>query len=866
METKFAVELGGNLFLDSTGAIVHSVAPSAQRYKAPEKFHYDAEKVAETLKKFAELLPHSDDDKKAWAEFGVSADLIRAMAKLGKLSSVVAGAATAVAIFGVVASLIGLIDDAHELSPALKRELEAIKAQLEGLEDIQQANDMIRLHAEFGGRIDRARQKLLEFGVHEPSAARRRQLYEDLLAITDELAVPLDEVQNRSWLATHRGEAYKGRAFISRHLFHVTGAGERPVPMAHWANTHFDYRLGVPMLLYGSATFAAVLRVAMPWFRSAGIYSPSLRKLADAIDQFVVRIQAECLSRTRHDAQSVFTHQVSPALPWPPRGHGVVENFYESTGETAYPVGGFDLVHYSDAFLTQQSALYHPFGPDRGRRACFNYTWLPPEGMQALDDIAHAANAQADQDYANLQTATGAFQLIHTAAWLRCLSTPPVQSETVSGKIIDSRTLVSEAATVARSPHFHLAGVVEHPAKLMRYAARSRVSVSTQEPGYSPAFRYRVVVRTLASRTGHDGWAGRDYVGWAWEGKHAETSAGPEVKRLRTTFNKKLVLSEQVLYEGVSPVEPLTLPRGGVGGQLRLRATTFDWYVPVIINELPFVEPDYQLSPQLESTSPPGKPPKSAGLQESPYGLGAVSIHLASRFGGGAPIQTLGLNKSSLVGQVDDFWASDSLAAPDLSALKYAERRHVKEEDVELDWSLSWQDGRMTVQLAGRPHQRPFQVFVVVEETVYSGEPIPEGVANYLGRPELQEQIHTAFAAEIVNQLVMVPPAFFIREHWALEESKELWGIVAREYAKESPMSVSESMTAMLAEVKDQTRRSPNTSTLVDSYRRRLEFAARERPHIWDEVMRGRAARCGDRTTERENDVRAAKAPLKSYA
>jgi hypothetical protein len=88
---------------------------------------------------------------------------------------------------------------------------------------------------------------------------------------------------------TYDADAYKGRGFASQLLVFEQSDGSTPgVPMVPGTVTHFDYRLGVPMLLYAATTYASLAQVAMPWFRSAGMYAAQLRRTADAIDRFVL--------------------------------------------------------------------------------------------------------------------------------------------------------------------------------------------------------------------------------------------------------------------------------------------------------------------------------------------------------------------------------------------------------------------------------------------------------------------------------------------------------------------------------------------------------------------------------------------------
>src|SRR5262249_27523179 len=151
---------------------------------------------------------------------------------------------------------------------------------------------------------------------------------------------------------------------------------------------------------------------------------------------------------------------------------------------------------------------------------------------QGLDEIATAANEQAKQDYANLQVATGMLRLISTAGWLRFLSTPPERSQTVTGSASDTRSYVDESPTKARSPSIFPTGVIEYGATLKRYNARSRARITAQEPGYVPSFHYRIVLRTLRSQTGQEGWRNQSYVGDIWRPDYEKTAADPRLNRL----------------------------------------------------------------------------------------------------------------------------------------------------------------------------------------------------------------------------------------------------------------------------------------------------------------------------------------------
>src|SRR4029453_197239 len=56
---------------------------------------------------------------------------------------------------GVLIAIMDLMTADDGMSPELAKTLYSIKSQLQGLEQIQRADSMIAMHAEFDGRIDR---------------------------------------------------------------------------------------------------------------------------------------------------------------------------------------------------------------------------------------------------------------------------------------------------------------------------------------------------------------------------------------------------------------------------------------------------------------------------------------------------------------------------------------------------------------------------------------------------------------------------------------------------------------------------------------------------------------------------------------
>jgi hypothetical protein len=187
---------------------------------------------------------------------------------------------------------------------------------------------------------------------------------------------------------------------------------------------------------------------------------------------------------------------------------------------------------------------------------------------------------------------------------------------------------------------------------------------------------------------------------------------------------------------------------------------------------------------------------------------------------------------------VDDFWWTEIATPYDQSSLGRAERRHVRDETVDVQWQLSWQDGRLEVRLAGKPDQRSFQAFVVVEEVVYSGEAMPDDVADVVAVPELQERLHTPFAVEIVNQMTFVPQAFFLQESEAIRKGKKRWDDFIDKYSESAPIGPGDPVVTLLDEVRQRLNRAPTTNTIADVLQEYADFGERERPQLWAQVVR----------------------------
>jgi len=128
-----------------------------------------------------------------------------------------------------------------------------------------------------------------------------------------------------------------------------------------------------------------------------------------------------------------------------------------------------------------------------------------------------------------------------------------------------------------------------------------------------------------------------------------------------------------------------------------------------------------------------------------------------------------------------------------------------------------------------------------VEETVYSGETLP-----------LIEQIHTPFVGEVVNQLVLVPESSFEEERKAIEAAAKLWNVFIRCFSESRPIGPGDPVEFLDRSIRAMLVRAPSTATLATTIGQRVEFAIREAPELWEEVLKGSTEELEIRTSAEE--------------
>jgi hypothetical protein len=253
-----------------------------------------------------------------------------------------------------------------------------------------------------------------------------------------------------------------------------------------------------------------------------------------------------------------------------------------------------------------------------------------------------------------------------------------------------------------------------------------------------------------------------------------------------------------------------------------MRAHTFDWYVP------------FEPAPWAHETIDVAQ---AYGISHTqPKTTGAQSVHLrvaldteplaaARRYRQPSPAQSYGqLTMHALT-------SSSAFDDQGNSVLEHAfadaERRHVRAEDITLDWAFQWKDGHLSVRLHGRPEDRSYQVIVVVQEAVQPGESFAD-----------PEWLHTPFEAELVNQITLVPQSFLEDERRALEASARAWRDFFRRFAESRKIGPGDPIAFAIEKATQLLRESQSTATLSQSLDVQFDALRRHHPEAWQSALR----------------------------
>jgi len=783
-QVEFSIHLGGGLYMDSNGVLSHGPEPGKPLYPTPGGgLPVKPETLEKVFKGIAKALPDKDDPKsrekfdKILDGIGMAAqdkeDLIGVLQAAGAVASVIGSVVPIVgAALAILTLLLGLFKEGPSpLETLITRRFDEMERKIKALEIQIQQRDLRNQRGLISAAIAALKNYVVELKNTPPDEATLLLRHQDVRTEVRNAGLAVRNLLDSStWLVSFDSGEHKWVwPWIAHRLFTFPTAGPPQRALFPTQGTNvFDHRLMVPLAIFGVTAYLSVLRASAPEFRSTRQNREDLWDFAKLLEPLAENMRREGLARTLYTAADF-------QIPWGLAPEEVVDFSmfglppFLAEGNTRFAVGALDLRSHNDAYFTSgftASSIQH-LGPQYAKQGLLNVRWMPPAKLERYEEhvptlgweppnqppptrrryritnpeeCAAAANAQAEQDYADLLYSSGYFNLIHLVATLRNEATDPDRSQTVRSEAwLRRKPGTSVGVVVESQPIRFSGGVISSPAERQSQQYKATTWFTTQPLGRDRKLPYRVWLRTLPSE--------QEYRLYHQVG-YTNDPAHPGFQELFTTTGT--ALDQLLIAEGLSIPEA----RDDTGTAV-LKASTFDSWIPV--KPLGGLETKISSSVSYASLraagweaggqtiSPPGLPTAGGGTSRREF----ANIDLVE----GSPI------------------FSDLFGWEDGKEPAKAQHRLEKESEIHLDYTLHWQADKVTVSLGNnRPEDRNYVVYVVVEEKLGSGA-----------------VLHTMVPVPVIGQLTYVPKSFFDEEFAAHARTARFFREFAERYAKSLP-------------------------------------------------------------------------------
>jgi hypothetical protein len=593
-------------------------------------------------------------------------------------------------------------------------------------------------------------------------------------------------LETSTWLSSFTPNEYtQVWTFLQNrlHTFPETGAPVPALMPAPGAGV-FDHALMVPLSAFGVTSYLTILRALDPEFRSTREHREELWDFARDLEVLAKNMRAEGLARTLYTPAD-FQHGAAGGIPWGIGPEEVVDLAiagvapFLKPGSTRFSVGAMDLRVHNSAYFTpgfSAGSIQLP-GDQYAKQGLLNVRWIPPAKLESYqepiasvgweppnqpapthtryritnpEECAIAANAQAELDFADLLYSSGYLNLIHLVAVLRNEATDPSTSQTVrADAILQRKPGVAVPVTVKSAPIL-LTGVISSPAQQQPQEYKAAVFLTTQPLGRERKLHYKVWLRTLSVSTSPTGarWDEQDY-GMFHQMDYID-DPDPDHRGCKILVTSTgLPLDQLLIAEGASVAN-----QRNASGTAALQAISHDWWVPV----KPLGRPAGDRIGAKNRVSLRSLGWESGTASDVPHAP-APSAPQPSPF----PV---------LPSIRDDISLHDEVSFPDIvgwiDSIEPAtgQHREAAQNLIHLDYSLHWEADRMSVTLRNHPADRNYVVYVVVEETLGSGQ-----------------VLHTVQRIPVIGQLTYVPQTFFDEEAAAIARLNKTMRGFAEKYA-----------------------------------------------------------------------------------
>lgn len=771
----FLVHLGGGLYMDETGVLKHGPELTKPVYTLPGgDLTSTTDSIQKALTGLKKALPDADDPKsiKKLTDLGVPINFVNILCKVGMVAGTVA---TAFTVIGIVIVVLSFLLDIVTKGPD---PLEVLITRR--TEELKQFSKSIATQLELGAFrdsrsvIDTAVALVNSYKVAlvrqpAPDPAVLATRYDDMSdALPQAEAAVRALLDSSTYLAVFDPGEYAQVWGPLQNILHIQRS-DGTLPSARMPATGtlaFDHRVMVPMVSYAVSSYLTIIRAITPEYRTTMVYSGQLFEFATAIDRMAANMRNELLARTVYTPDHFsFVRELTA---------GEVNPFSMTIrpNNTRWPVGAMDLRNHNDAFFGPgfSAGALQFSDPKYGQKGLINLRWIPPASLTRIDrdhptineangqevpgtitsyvitnrvECAAAANAQAEEDYVSLLYSSGYFSLAHLAATLRQEATCPERSQTVAGALSVLRETESTSAVTVASRDFADVGVITADATRSVDVVNASARITTQALGRPEMVQYRVVLRTLPDR---------DQLSWGVDDYSHYFATRYDVNTHRNVPNaKQLHVFTYQEADHVVLVDWSTstaLPRATDTTVVTLDAFTFDWWIPFDDSLVKRAVDQPVVRDQLVTTT--AEMSVLRGLGWNPAAMQMFTRDAA----GSRP----GLQSTRVDTEYTPY--KDLLSLVDGSVEPDGHHRNWKRTEVAVEYSLDWTADHLDVRLKGRPIDRNYALYLVVEERLGDGQ-----------------VLHTSWRVPMYGQFTSVPQSFFDKEFAA--NNRALAGLVA---------------------------------------------------------------------------------------
>ncbi|MFB9236286.1 hypothetical protein ACFFWC_12120 [Plantactinospora siamensis] len=851
-DAAFLVRIGAGLYLDSNGMIRPGPDTALPTYTVSNgSLPVSPDTVKKVFDGIAKGMPDPSDPKtrEKLGRLGVLDDTMKLLHAIGEIASVL-GKVVAVVGFAVdVAKILGLLKDGPSaVEQLVERRYQDLDRRLKGMEIRWQLQDVRNMRVDLHNALLAVDGYLEELGM---GVVNQANLQVKLLEVHNAHQKAADAVGRlldaSTWLSGFNRDDYtRVWPWIPwPGMYHMpvgvpapnTLHPENYARFYDQAELVFDHRAMVPGVTYGVLSYLTLIKAMSPEYRSTGEFDDYLLGFADALEGLTEQMRATGLGRTVH-VDGNFT---------PLRASEVIDPIFgpPRVGPLCYrwSAGAMDLrAHtndYWDALEAEARVIFQSLGitpgwltntyplnqlPDRlgpmwARwtapavlgRATEPVTDEPIYPILNIDECIAAANAQAEQDYLDLLFSSGYLNLAHLVALLRHNATEPDRSETVTGRVFVSHASATHAP-VSVTVRPLLSEPIEATGDRESRVTRLGVDVVTQPLERERPLPYRITLCTMPSASGST-WLEPD-----WSQMQHPQYRPKEITELGGTTRTVMALelhtstptSEVELIAGASPVQTRQ-----ASGTATLLADTFDWWIPTAtVSAAPVWQEQARMG--LRDAAAIAGAVGGAGAAGGSAGSGGTG----GGGGGGGGVDPAAFGKlvgasAVLNGPAARDLADVILDDVDPAATGGQHRDIRREQQVQLQWQLTWTADRMSIKLTGRPEDRNYVAFLVAQEKLG-----PSG-----------QWLHTAFKLPVDGQLTYLPKDFFDRERAANERAHKLLTDLNNRYAKSVPVGP-KGPGPLVAAI------SPAVSGTPEGLAAFLEAAATHEPELLREVLR----------------------------